>query len=144
MPKKINENVYFEMDTYDFWTGPHGVPTIFPYIGKVSIFPYIGFVPLNFIFLVGVGVFLTGFFGTWVNINNRIVNYFMSIELMWLGISLGFLGIYIWRGFPEALVLPIIVLSFAAAETAVGLALLINYYRVNKSTNTRTLSNLRG
>jgi NADH-quinone oxidoreductase subunit K len=98
---------------------------------------------INFIFILGFSLFLIGLFGIIYSLE-RVIIYLMCIELMWLGVGLSFLGTYLVYQDPIALVFAIAVLSIAAAETAIGLALLVNFYRINKSISLRYLSNLRG
>jgi NADH-quinone oxidoreductase subunit K len=100
-------------------------------------------IKLNFIFILGFTLFLVGLFGIIYSLE-RVIIYLMCIELMWLGIGVSFLGTYIYFNDPIGLVFAIAVLSIAAAETAIGLALLVNFYRINKSISLRYLSNLRG
>lgn len=98
---------------------------------------------VNFLFILGFTLFLMGLYGIIYSLE-RVIIYLMCIELMWLGIGICFLGTYIIYANPIALVFAIAVLSIAAAETAIGLALLVNFYRINKSISLRYLSNLRG
>jgi len=111
-------------------------------IDKLYVFGLVD-LNLNFLFLVGFTLFIVGLFGIIYSLE-RVIIYLMCIELMWLGIGVLFLGTYIYFGDPFGLVFAISVLSIAAAETAIGLALLVNFYRVNKSISLRYLSNLRG
>ena len=63
---------------------------------------------------------------------------------MWLGISLCFLGAYILFNNVIGLLFAIMILTVAAAEAAIGLSLLINFYRIHKNISLRYLTNLRG
>lgn len=111
-------------------------------INKLYIFGSVN-LSLNFLFLIGFTLFLVGLFGIIYSLE-RVIIYLMCIELMWLGVGILFLGSYLYFNEPMGLVFAISVLSIAAAETAIGLALLVNFYRVNKSISLRYLSNLRG
>ncbi|MAE59598.1 MAG: NADH-quinone oxidoreductase subunit K [Halobacteriovorax sp.] len=98
---------------------------------------------INFLFILGFSLFLIGLFGIIYSLE-RVIIYLMCVELMWLGVGICFLSNYLYTQNPIALVFAIAVLSIAAAETAIGLALLVNFYRINKSISLRYLSNLRG
>lgn len=100
-------------------------------------------VKVNFLFLLGVSLFIIGLFGVIYSME-RVIIFLMCIELMWLGVGVNFLALYAYFATPFGLVFAISVLSIAAAETAIGLALLVNYYRINKTISLRYLSNLRG
>ena len=101
------------------------------------------FIKVNFLFLLGISLFCVGLFGIIYSME-RVIIFLMCVELMWLGVGVCFLGIYSYLSDPIGLVFALAILSIAAAETAIGLALLVNYYRVNKSISLRYLSNLRG
>jgi len=101
------------------------------------------FFKVNFLIYIGISIFLIGLFGIVYSLE-RVIIFLMCIELMWLGIGVCFLSTYILFSDPIGLVFAIAVLSIAAAETAIGLALLVNFYHINKSISLRYLSNLRG
>lgn len=109
----------------------------------LNIFTQISSLNVNFVLILAFFLFFLGLFGTLFKINHLII-FFMSIELMWLGISLCFLSSYILFLTPVNLIFAIAILAIAAAETAIGLSLLVNFYRINKSISLRYLSNLRG
>jgi len=115
---------------------------VIDYINEFYIFGNV-FIKVNFLFLLGISLFFVGLFGV-VYSMERIIIFLMCVELMWLGVGVCFLGLYAYITTPFSLVFAIAVLSIAAAETAIGLALLVNYYRVNKTISLRYLSNLRG
>jgi NADH-quinone oxidoreductase subunit K len=68
----------------------------------------------------------------------------MCIEMLWLSASLLFLGTFLMTQNPFGLIFTIVILSVAAAETAIGLALLVNFYRSFKTLEITSLANLRG
>lgn len=111
-------------------------------LNQLYIFGY-NSLPLNFLIYLGISLFFVGLFGIIYSLE-RIIIFFMCIELMWLGISLCFLGTYVFFNNPVGLIFSIVILSIAASETAIGLALLVNFYHINKSISLRYLSNLRG
>ena len=101
------------------------------------------FLNINFLFILGLFLFCLGLFGTFYRVD-RLIIFLMCIELMWLGVGVCFLSSYIYFLTPVSLVFALIILAMAAAETAIGLSLLVNFYRINKSISLRFLSNLRG
>lgn len=102
------------------------------------------FVKINFLFFFGIFLFLIGIIGTFLRVD-RLIIFLMCIELMWLGISLCFLNYYTLFNFDKiSLIFSLLILTVAAGETAIGLSLIVNFYRINKSISLRYLSNLRG
>nr|YP_009473322.1 NADH dehydrogenase subunit 4L [Halichondria okadai]AVI26201.1 NADH dehydrogenase subunit 4L [Halichondria okadai] len=92
---------------------------------------------------VGVILFIFGVLGIVLNRSNLII-MLMSIELMLLAIAFLFLinSIVIDNLIGEILVL--MVLTVAAAESAIGLAILVAYYRVRGTIAVKSLNLLRG
>jgi NADH-quinone oxidoreductase subunit K len=82
----------------------------------------------NFLF-VGFSLFFIGVFGFLCNRKN-ILLLLLSLELMLLSVNFNFvfLSVYIDDLFGQ--IFTLIVLTIAAAESALGLAILISYYRV--------------
>jgi NADH:ubiquinone oxidoreductase subunit K len=115
------------------------------FLNLLSIF-YVNnyyFVKINIVFLIGISFFLIGIFGIILKINQLII-FLICIELMWLGISICFLGNYIFFLTNISLIFALVILTIAASETAIGLSLLVNFYRINKSISLKYLTNLRG
>nr|APX54897.1 NADH dehydrogenase subunit 4L [Halichondria sp. XMU02_001_078] len=88
-------------------------------------------------------MFIFGVLGIVLNRSNLII-MLMSIELMLLAIAFLFLinSIVIDNLIGEILVL--MVLTVAAAESAIGLAILVAYYRVRGTIAVKSLNLLRG
>lgn len=101
------------------------------------------YLQINFLMYLGISLFFVGLFGIIYNLE-RIIVFLMCVEIMWLGVSLCFLGFYLYFGEVAGLIFSICVLAIAASETAIGLALLVNFYHINKSISLRYLTNLRG
>ena len=68
----------------------------------------------------------------------------LSIELMYLGITLCFIVIGSATTDPKGQIYAIILLIIAAAESAVGLGLLIVLYRFGKSIDFADYTDLKG
>jgi NADH-quinone oxidoreductase subunit K len=90
-------------------------------------------------------LFAIGLAGALLRRNAIIV--LISIELMLNAANLNFLAFWRFGPHPEALSGVMVVLfsiAIAAAETAVGLALIVNVYRHFKSTDLTVLDSLKG
>nr|YP_008592462.1 NADH dehydrogenase subunit 4L [Hymeniacidon sinapium]AGP05000.1 NADH dehydrogenase subunit 4L [Hymeniacidon sinapium] len=92
---------------------------------------------------VGVILFIFGVLGIVLNRSNLII-MLMSIELMLLAIAFLFLinSIVIDNLIGE--IFTLMVLTVAAAESAIGLAILVAYYRVRGTIAVKSLNLLRG
>lgn len=100
-------------------------------------------IQINFLFWLGILLFSIGLFGVIYSIE-RLIVFLMCVELMWLGVGICFLSMYLHFSDVYGLIFALVILSIAAAESAIGLALIVNYYRLNNSINLKYLTNLRG
>ena len=73
-------------------------------------------------------LFTLGIFGIFFNRKNVII-ILMSIELMLLAVNLNFVAFSAYRGDLLGQVFAMFVLTVAAAEAAIGLAILVVYFR---------------
>ena len=85
-------------------------------------------VPLGHYLTVAAILFTTGIFGIFLNRKNVIV-ILMSIELMLLAINLNFVAFSAYLGDLAGQVFAMFILTVAAAEAAIGLAILVVYFR---------------
>lgn len=77
---------------------------------------------------LGIAVFCIAVVGLILNLDN-LIKVFLSIELMFLAVSLNFIAYaYSW-GQIDGHVFTIFILTVAAAESAVGLGILVFYFR---------------
>lgn len=92
---------------------------------------------------VGIILFILGILGIVLNRSNLII-MLMSIELMLLAISfmMALFSVIIDNLIGQ--VWTIMVLTVAAAESAIGLAILVAYYRVRGTIAVKSLNLLRG
>ena len=74
-------------------------------------------------------LFLLGIWGIFLNRKNILI-MLMSIELMILAVNLNFLFFSVYLDDLMGQLFALLVLTVAAAESAIGLALLVVYYRV--------------
>ena len=78
--------------------------------------------------VVGAVLLLLGVFGIFLNRKNIIV-IMMSIELILLAVNLNLVAFSAFLGDLTGQVFALLVLTVAAAESAIGLAILVVYYR---------------
>ena len=88
-------------------------------------------------------LFLLGIWGLYLNRKN-IILMLMSIELMLLAVNLNFLVFSVYLDDMMGQLFALLVLTVAAAESAIGLALLVVYYRVRGSIAVEFISLMKG
>ena len=77
---------------------------------------------------VAAALFTIGVFGIFVNRKNIIV-ILMSIEMILLAVNINFVAFSVYLHDVAGQILAMFVLTVAAAEAAVGLAILVTYFR---------------
>jgi len=77
---------------------------------------------------VGAILFTLGVFGIFLNRKNIIV-ILMSVELILLAVNLNFVAFSAQLGDLQGQVFALLILTVAAAEAAIGLAILVIFYR---------------
>jgi NADH-quinone oxidoreductase subunit K len=93
---------------------------------------------LNYYLILGGVLFAIGTIGVLTRRNVLIV--FMSIELMLNAVNLTFVAFSRYLGIMEGQVIVFIVMTVAAAEVAVGLAIIVAFFRNKKSINVDDLN----
>jgi len=93
--------------------------------------------------LFGVALFLIGILGLFLTRKNIII-ILMSIELMLLAININFIVFSVYLDDLLGQIFSLFVLTVAAAESAIGLAILVVYYRVKGSIATLFINQLKG
>ena len=88
-------------------------------------------------------LFTLGIFGIFVNRKNVII-ILMSIELMLLAINLNLVAFSAYLGDLAGQVFAMFVLTVAAAEAAIGLAILVVYFRNRGSIAVDDINLMRG
>ncbi len=83
---------------------------------------------LSHFLAVGAALFTIGVFGIFVNRKNVIV-LLMCIELVLLSVNVNLVAFSAFLGNVQGQVFAMFVLTVAAAEAAVGLAILVTYFR---------------
>lgn len=98
---------------------------------------------LAHLLVLGAILFAIGIFGIFLNRRNLIV-LLMSIELMLLAVNMNFVAFSTWSGDPAGQVFVFFILTVAAAESAIGLAILVLLFRNISSINVEDLDRLKG
>ena len=88
-------------------------------------------------------LFTLGIFGIFLNRKNVIV-ILMSIELMLLAVNLNFVAFSYYLGDMAGQVFVFFILTVAAAESAIGLAILVVLFRTRSTIAVDELDSLKG
>jgi len=88
-------------------------------------------------------LFLLGIWGIFLNRKNIII-MLMSIELMLLAVNLNFLVFSVYLDDMLGQLFSLLILTVAAAESAIGLALLVVYYRIRGTIAVEFINLLKG
>lgn len=88
-------------------------------------------------------LFTIGVFGIFLNRKNVIV-ILMAIELMLLAVNINFVAFSAYLGDLSGQVFTMFILTVAAAEAAIGLAILVAFFRNKGSIAVEDISELRG
>ena len=100
-------------------------------------------VPLGHYLTVAAILFTLGVFGIFLNRKNVIV-ILMSIELMLLAINLNFVAFSAYLGDLAGQVFTMFILTVAAAEAAIGLAIPVVYFRNRGSIEVDDINLMKG
>jgi len=98
-------------------------------------------VPLNHYILLSAIIFSIGVMGVLIRRNAIVI--FMSIELMLNAVNLLLVAFSAFRGDAAGQVFVFFVMALAAAEVAVGLAIIVMIYRNTNSTDINILNRLK-
>ena len=100
-------------------------------------------IPLSHFLVLGALLFAIGVVGIFMNRKNLIV-LLMAIELMLLAVNMNFIVFAHFLGDLSGQVFVFFILTVAAAESAIGLAILVALFRNLRSINVDDLGSLRG
>ena len=89
-------------------------------------------ISINYILSLTAIVFFIGLFGVILNRKN-ILTILMSIELLLLGVNLNFATLSIYLDDVIGHIFVIFILTIAAAESAIGLAIITVFYKLKNS-----------
>jgi NADH-quinone oxidoreductase subunit K len=98
---------------------------------------------LSHFLVLGALLFAIGVVGIFLNRRNLIV-LLMAIELMLLAVNLNFVAFSHYLGDPAGQVFVFFILTVAAAESAIGLAILVVLFRALATINVEDLDTLKG
>jgi NADH-quinone oxidoreductase subunit K len=99
-------------------------------------------IPLSHYLVLGAILFSISVAGIVINRKNIII-LLMSIELMLLAVNLNFVAFSRYLGDPAGQVFVFFILTVAAAESAIGLAILVNLFRNRRDINVAELDDLK-
>ncbi len=102
--------------------------------GSISIMHYLQLSTL---------LFVIGVCGPFLNRKN-IITILMSLELILLAVNINFVAFSVHLGDLTGQIFTMLVLTVAAAEAAIGLAILVVYYRNRVSIDVDDISSLKG
>jgi NADH-quinone oxidoreductase subunit K len=88
-------------------------------------------------------LFVIGIFGIFLNRKNVIV-ILMSIELMLLAVNINLVAFSSYLGDLTGQVFTLFILTVAAAEAAIGLAILVSFFRNRGTIAVEDVSNMKG
>ena len=100
-------------------------------------------IPLSHFLVLGALLFAIGVVGIFMNRKNLIV-LLMAIELMLLAVNMNFIAFAHHLGDISGQVFVFFILTVAAAESAIGLAILVALFRNLRSINVDDLGSLKG
>ena len=92
---------------------------------------------------LGAIIFSIGIIGIFLNRKN-VITILMSIELMLLAVNINLVSFSSYLNDIQGQIFTIFVLTVAAAEAAIGLAILVIYYRNSGSISVEEINKLRG
>ncbi len=92
---------------------------------------------------VGAVLFVLGVFGIFLNRKNVIV-ILMAIELILLAVNINLVAFSVFLGDMVGQVFAMFVLTVAAAEAAIGLAILVTFYRNRGSIAVEDVNMMKG
>ena len=98
--------------------------------------------PFNFLILSSL-LFSVGFLGIFINRKN-LITILMSIELMLLSANINFIGFSDLLGDLSGQIFSLFILVVAAAEAAIGLAILTIFFKKSNSVSVDSINRLKG
>lgn len=99
--------------------------------------------PSSFYLILGAALFAIGVVGIVLNRKNMIV-LLMSVELMLLAVNTNFIAFSHMLGDTAGQIFVFFILTVAAAESAIGLAILVVLFRTMDTVDMDKLDNLQG
>jgi len=100
-------------------------------------------IALGHMLALGAVLFCISVAGIFLNRKNIIV-LLMSIELMLLAVNINFIAFSRQFGDPDGQIFVFFILTVAAAEAAIGLAILVTLFRTRRTINVSEVDTLKG
>ncbi len=100
-------------------------------------------IPLSHYLILGAILFSLSVVGIFLNRKNLVI-LLMAIELMLLAVNINFVAFSSYLGDMAGQVFVFFILTVAAAESAIGLAILVVVFRNRQSINVDDISSLKG
>ena len=100
-------------------------------------------IPLSHYLALAAIIFTIGVFGVFLNRKNVII-ILMSIELILLAVNINFVAFSAYMGDIVGQIFTMFVLTVAAAEAAIGLAILVVYFRNRGNIQVDEINMMRG
>jgi len=100
-------------------------------------------VPLTHYLILGAILFALSLAGIFLNRKNVLI-LLMAIELMLLSVNMNFIAFSHFLGDAAGQVFVFFILTVAAAESAIGLAILVVLFRNRRTINVDDLSSMKG
>jgi NADH-quinone oxidoreductase subunit K len=88
-------------------------------------------------------LFSIGFVGICIN-RKSIISILLSVELMLLAVNINFVAFSHYLGDLTGQIFSIFILTIAAAESAIGLAIIVIHFRNRNTINVQDINELKG
>lgn len=108
----------------------------------IGLFEFQNFIELHSYIFISLLLFFTSLIGLFITRHNVII-ILMAIELLFLSITLNFVVFSLLLDDNAGQFFAIFVLTVAAAESSIGLAILLIYYRIKNIISTDFISLLK-
>jgi NADH-quinone oxidoreductase subunit K len=101
-------------------------------------------IPITHILMLSTALFFIGMYGFFTRRN--MITMLMAIELMLNAVNINFLAFnkYLYPGSLDGIFFSIFIITIAAAEAAVAIAIIINLYRSHNSIDVDVATELQG
>lgn len=109
-------------------------------IGMLATFSTIG---LGHFLTLAAILFTIGLFGVFAN-RKSVINLLMAVELMLLAVNINFVAFSIYWNNINGQIFALLVLAVAASEAAIGLAILVTYFRNRETIAVDSVSEMHG
>jgi NADH-quinone oxidoreductase subunit K len=100
-------------------------------------------IPISHILFLSTALFFIGMYGLFTRRN--IITMLMAIELILNSVNINFVVFnkYLWPGKMDGVFFTIFIITIAAAEAAVAIAIIINLYRSHQSIDVEDASEMK-